>query len=172
MLKVKVKMLKNGVCNPTQRLGDRIEYKKGDIIEVADYLVDGMVDAGACSLELEKQEPQEPREPVFDIKKANKEQLQAKAAELGLDVEGNKADIIARIEEALNPSAPDGGDDDGVDLDDLDRKGLIAFIDEYGLDIDVSDKVGDDELRKIIAEKATDEPNSENKAIDAAPENK
>jgi len=46
----KVKMLRDCRFNPTGKVGDFIEAKKGDVVEVNPALIEDMVIAKACGL--------------------------------------------------------------------------------------------------------------------------
>lgn len=69
-----------------------------------------LVNQGFAKYVEENQEPQKPKE-VADLEKMNFNELKAKAAEMGLTVQGNsKKDYIAAIKDAENqePQEPQG----------------------------------------------------------------
>lgn len=104
IMKIKVKMLKDGACNPTQIAGDRVDYKKGDVIEVAEHVLQGMVDAGACEVVgavLPSVKPVETKEDNTEekpLEKLSKAELVALCEQSGLDATGNKSDLLERLQ--------------------------------------------------------------------------
>lgn len=87
---------------------------------------------------------------VVDYSTLNRKELDALCTERGLDITGNKPDLIERLEES--DAAADASEDDEVDVWSLDLAELTKLAQERG--IDIGDATGSEEIAALIMQAA------------------
>jgi len=149
-------MLKDGKCFTTNSPKSLTSYEKGDILEISEDFIADMEKSGTCHIASAPapEKVETPTEPVFDINKANLASLVEKAASMGIDPTINgKPKTKAQLKNDILKEEP-VDEDEEIDLDALDRKGLIELVNanESLKSVEITDEMDDDAVRDAIAD--------------------